>query len=234
MPRPALRALPVLLALAVTIVAAPSANAAMKPAARKFIAQHQRIYASFAPKQATALATTARMGRELKACPPMSDLPHDGFEQIKSFLYVLQDLIQETSAPFTGDIAKVANEYKNASYGDPVLNRAAHARYRHLKTISELKPLDSCQIITDWAAAGWPTSWEPSGAAYDATRALYNPDLQIPDEAALHRRLRKLGASKAQVARIGHPVASEKLLDAWDKADRALFPLAGPEWLQWR
>lgn len=227
-------ALIALLALAATLVAAPNADAAMKPAARKFIAQHERIYASFAPKQAAALETTARLGRELKACPPMGDLPHDGFEQIKSFLYVLLDEIQETAAPFTADILKAANEYKNANYGDPVLNRAARARYRHLKVITELKPIDSCQIITDWANAGWPTSWEPTGAAYDATRDLYKPDIQIPDEAALHRRLRKLGATRAQVAKIGHPVASEKLLDAWDKVPRSLFPLAGPEWLQWR
>ena len=221
------------LALASLLAAAP-AHAAIKPPAKKFIAQHDRIEREFAPRQSVALDITARLGTRLKACPGVNDLPNDGFEQIKSFLYVLLDEIQQSSAPSSADIAKVANEYKNARYGDPVLDRAARARYKHLKVVSELKPVDSCQIITDWAAADWPTDWEPKGDAFTATRALYIPDLQLPDEAALHRRLIKLGASRKVVARMGHPIASERLLDAWDRVPRKLFPLASKEWLQWR
>jgi hypothetical protein len=223
------------IALATLLFAAPAADAAVKPPAKKFLDLNNRIVREAAPKQSGALAVTARMKSELRSCPGMSRLPNDSFQQIKSFLYVLLDLIQESSAPYKTDIARAADEYKNARYGDPVLDRAARARYKHFKLISELKPVDSCQIVTDWADAGWPTDWEPKGEAFANTRALYNYDLQIPDETSLHRRLIKLGVSRKVVARMPEdPIASDRLLDAWDKVCRGLFPRATKEWLQWR
>jgi hypothetical protein len=220
--------------IGVLLLAAPAAEAAVKAPARKFLAQHDRIVRHAAPAQGVALRTTARMKTELRACPGMHRLPNDGFQQIKSFLYVLLDLIQASAAPYRANIANYANEYKNARYGDPVLDRAARARYKHFKVISELVDVDSCQIVTDWANASWPTDWEPTGAAFTATRVLYNYDFQIPDERALHRRLIKLGVSRKVVARMPEdPIASDRVLDAWDKVCRGLFPLATKQWLQW-
>ena len=223
------------LALAVLLIAAPAAHAGpLKPPAKKFLAQQDRLVRQFAPDQAGMLSTTARMKTELRKCPALKDLPNDGFEQIKSFLYVLLDLIQESSAPYHDDIVSAMNEYKIADYGDPVLNRAARARYKHLKVISELKPFDSCDVLNGWDKAGWPTDYAPSGDLGDAVRGIYYPDLQLPDETSLVRRLRKLGASPKQLRRISHPEVATTVLDAWDGVARPMFPLASKKWLQWR
>lgn len=223
------------LALAAVLIAAPAAQAGtLKAPARKFIAQQQRLSRGFAPKQAGMLATTERMKSELRKCPAIKDLPNDGFEQIKSFLYVLLDVIQETSAPYHDDVVSAMNEYRTADYGDPVLNRAARARYRHLKVVSELTPFDSCDVLNGWSKAGWPTDYAPPGALGDSVRGIYYPDLQLPDETSLVRRLRKLGAGPKQLKGISHPEVAERVLDAWDAAIRPLFPLASKKWLQWR
>ncbi len=75
-------------------------------------------------------------------------------------------------------------------------------------------------------AAGWPTDWKPTGAVWEAARAIYYPDLQIPDSDPLKRRLRKLGASPAQLRAIGDVAVTDRVLDGWDKVVRELFPLA--------
>ena len=79
------------------------------------------------------------------------------------------------------DLVFGASSYRAASYSDPVLKKAARERARHLKTLSELKPFDSCSIMKGWAAAGWPTDWKPTGEIWEAAKAIYLPDLQIPD-----------------------------------------------------
>lgn len=204
--------------------AAPAAT--LKPQAKKFLAQHEAVNARFKPYEGQVLAMIAAKRAELKACPPVRALPEDHYEQIISELYVLLDMIQEAAALAQSDLVASAESYRTASYSDSVLRRAARERYRHLKTVSELKPLDSCQIMVDWAGASWPTDWKPKGEVWEAAKAIYIPDLQIPDSGPLKRRLKRLGATRAQLARINDVAVNDRVLDAWDKVVRELFPLA--------
>ena len=217
------------LALVVTpalVIAGPAQAKPLKAEAKKFLAQHAQVNARFKPFEAQVLKMTAAKRAELKACPPVSALPQDHYEQIISELYVLLDMIQEAAALAHDDLVASAASYRAARYGDSVLKRAAAERARHLQTLSELKPFDSCQIIVDWAGASWPTDWKPKGEVWEAAKAIYIPDLQIPDSGPLKRRLRKLGASNAQLREIGDVAVNDRVLDGWDKVVRELFPLA--------
>ncbi len=225
------RVLPFMLALSLLLAMPAGAQAKrMKAPARKFLAQQDRLQKRLAPKEKQMLRDISAMRRRFKACPVLSDLPNDGFQQIKSFLYVLLDMIQETTEPFKDDLAYVARSYRKSSYGDGVLNRAGRERYRHFLTLSELKPFDSCAVLDDWAQAKWPSDWKPTGEAGVASDAMYDPDVQIPDEGALLRRLRKLGASSRQRSRTKNAGISERVLDGYDKVLAELFPKVDIEW----
>ena len=214
--------------------AAPADAKTLKAPAKKFLAQHQQVQQRFAPLQQRLLAVIADERAELQACPAMKRLPKDSYPQTISFLYALIDIIQAATSQARGDLLAAADSYRSATYGDSVLDRAGRVRSRHLRALAELKPFDTCSIVTDWAEAGWPTDWKPTGETWEAARAIYIPAVQIPDESAMLRRLRKLGASNAQVSRAKqHVAASERALKRLD-AIMELFPLVTPEWVQWR
>ena len=214
------------IALALLVLGASTAVAAPSSQAKRFLAQHAQVNARFKPFEAQVLKMTAAKRAELKACPPVSALPQDHYQQIISELYVLLDMIQEAAALAHDDLVASAASYRSAAYSDPVLKKTARARAKHLQTLSELKPFDSCQIIVDWAGANWPTDWKPKGEVWEAAKAIYIPDLQIPDSGPLKRRLRKLGASNAQLRLISEVAVNDRVLDGWDKVVRELFPLA--------
>ena len=57
-------------------------------------------------------------------CSVFRRLPNDRSEQIIAYLYILLDLIQETTSPFSVQLVSAAESYRGATYGDPVLDRA--------------------------------------------------------------------------------------------------------------
>ena len=162
---------------ALAAMTASTAGAAPKPQAKKFLAQHAQVNARFKPFEGQVLAQIADKRRELKSCAPVNALPNDHYEQIISELYVLLDMIQEAAALAHDDLVASAGSYRSASYSDPVLKKAARERAKHLQTLSDLKPFDSCSIMKGWAAAGWPTDWKPTGQVWEAAKAIYLPEI---------------------------------------------------------
>lgn len=219
-------------ALALLTLPAAAPAATLKPQAKKFLAQHEAVNARFKPFEGQVLAQIADKRRELKACPPISALPNDHYQQIISELYVLLDMIQEAASLARADLVASAASYRSATYSDPVLRKAARERAKHLQTLSDLKPFDSCSIIKGWAAAKWPTDWKPTGEVWEAAKAIYLPDLQIPDSGPLKRRLRKLGVSPAKLRTINDVAVNDRVLDSWDKVVKDFFPLARD--IDWR
>lgn len=213
-------------ALALLALGASTAAAAPTSQAKRFLAQHEQVNARFKPFESQVLAQIADKRRELKACAPVNDLPDDHYQQIISELYVLLDMIQEAASLAHDDLVASAASYRSASYADPVLRKAARERAQHLQTLSDLKPFDSCSIMKGWAAASWPTDWKPTGAVWEAAKAIYLPDLQIPDSGPLKRRLRKLGVGPKRLRAISDVAVNDRVLDSWDKVVKELFPLA--------
>ena len=90
--------------------------------------------------------------------------------------------------------------------------------------MAQLKPFDGCDVISDWEKADWPTEWKPSGDARVAVAAIYDQDVQIPDESPLLPRLRKLGASDTQRSRTKQFAISERVLDSFETTLHKLVP----------
>jgi len=225
------RVLPAVLAFSLLLALPAGAQAKpLKAPAKKFLAQQQGLQQRFAPKQSQMLAAIAAKRKDMRACPVLSNLPDDNYEQIISYLYVLLDMMQEATAPLRDDFVFAARSYQEAAYGDSVLNRAARARYRYLRTLSDLKPFDSCAVLGDWAQASWPTDWKPTGETWEAVRAIYYPDVQVPDESALRKRLRKLGASSRQRSRTKNVAISERVFDGFQAVLDELFPRVDIQW----
>lgn len=198
--------------------------------AKRFLAQQERVRKRLDADRSKVLAAINVKRGKLRTCAVIKNMPDDGFQQIKSFLYVVVDMAQETTQPWRSALEYAAAAYRKPSYGDSVLNRAGRVRYRYLRAILDLKPYDSCGVLDDWAAAGWPSDFEPTGAAREASSAMYNPDIQVPDEASLLRRLKKLGASSKQRSRTKSVGRQDAVYDAYDKVLRELFPRVDIQW----
>ena len=126
------------------------------------------------------------------------------------------------------------NEYRTADYGDPVLNRAARARYRHLKVVSELTPFDSCDVLTGWSKAGWPTDYAPPGALGDSVRGIYYPDLQLPTRPRWSGGCASSERARSSSRESAIPRSPSACSTPGTRRSAPLFPLASKKWLQWR
>lgn len=214
------------------LLAAPQGAQAkrMKTPAKKFLAQQQKLAKGFTSGEKKVLQNIASKRRELKACPILRNLPNDSYQRIIAFLYVLIDMAEETTEPWHDDFEAAARAYRKPSYGDGTLNRAGRKRGRYMKALTKLRPLDSCALLDDWAAAGWPTDWKPTGEVWEAARRIYDPDIQAPDEYDLLARLRKLGAGAKHRSRTKRFGLENRAYDRIDKVLRELFPTVDIEW----
>lgn len=222
----------VLLAVGLT-AGAPAAQAKLTAPAKRFLADQAQLQRQFgADEEQRMLASIAATRKELGSCSVLKRLPRDRYQRTITYLYVLLDLIQEMTAPYAPQLAAAAGTYRTVTYGDRVLDRAARVRYAHLRSLSTLKPFRTCAVLNDWRDAGWPTEWKPSGETGIAVAAIYDQDVQIPDESALLRRLRKLGASPFQRSRTRSFAISERVLDGLDAALARLLPAV--DYVDWR
>ena len=217
--------------MSIALALPAGAQAKLTAPAKKFLADQQTLQQQFgAGQEQQMLAVIAAKRKDFGSCAVFRRLPNDRYEQIISYLYVLLDMIQETTAPYATQLASGAEVYRAASYGDRGLDRAARERYGHLRALSRLKPFDSCSVLNGWAQAKWPTDWKPSGETGIAVAAIYDQDVQIPDKSALLKRLRKLGASPTQRSRTKQFAISERVLDGFESVLSKLFPRVDVQW----
>lgn len=202
----------------------------LKSPAKKFLVQQDRLRRKMAAGERDVLRAIAEKRKDLKKCPVFKKLPRDTYQRQKSFLYVLVDMAQETTAPYAESLQYAADAYRKPAYGDGVLNRAARNRYSYLRATIALKPYDSCELLKEWASNKWRSDWRPLGDLGDASEAIYDGDIQLPDEGALLRRLKKLGASSKQRSRTRSFGQQKRIYDKYDSVLRELFPGLDMDW----
>ena len=168
--------------------------------------------------------------------PGMQDLPNDGFEQIKSFLYVLLDLIQESLALQGRHRAGPQTSTRTRATATPF---SIAPRAPATGTSRSMKRARRRSTAARSSATGPRRAGRPTGSR----RATPSPRRAVLYNAGLPDPRRGRAASPADQARRqpqdrradarGSRSRATRLLDAWDKVCRGLFPLATKEWLQW-
>ena len=231
-----------LAALALLALPAAAPAATLKPAAKKFLAQHEAVNARFKPKEAQVLAMIAAKRKELKACPTVSALPDDSYQQIISELYVLLDMIQEAAAFAHDDLVCGANSYRGASYSRP---GAQEGRSRARPAPPDAERAEALRQLLDHEGLGGrrlADGLEADRRDVGGREGDLPPRPADPRLRPLKRRLRKLGASRAQLRadrlRRGHRARARRLGPDRPRAVSAraphrlalTCPRAGAEW----
>ncbi len=216
--------------LSVPAVASAKGKSKLKSPAKKFLVQQDRLRKRMAAGERRVLVAIGEKRKDLKRCAVLRKMPRDTYQRTKSFLYVLVDMAQEVTEPWAESLQYAADAYRKPAYGDRVLNRAARARYRYLRAIITLKPFDSCELLNDWAGTKWLSYWIPPGDLGKASAAIYDQDIQLPDETSLLRRLRKLGAGTRYISRTKRFGQQKRIYDKYDSVLRSLFPGLDVDW----